>query len=304
VNQRVSWLLLSRAVQLAVVWALLSLAAFHLLWRLPAHPLDQLVQNDASATGDDVARLRHLRGLDDNPTAVWLHYWTHMPDLGRSKFDGRPVVDVLFGDTHTGRIQNTLWLTLPALLLALLLSTSMALWAAASVRVHRVMQAVSLVCSATPTFLWALLAIAVFAVRLQWLPTSGMGGVRHAVLPIAVLTVSFSAWLLRHLLPAARDAMLQPAVRTAVGMGASTSRLLALHVLPLVVPHVVPAVALLLPSLLTGALMTEVMFAYPGVGRLHMDAVLQQDPYVAVASMLAVSGMAMVSATLLDVVRR
>ena len=219
--------------------------------------------------------------------------------------------------TGAGRIGNTLLLTVPSLLLAMVLA--MVLGTAAGLRggaVDVVVRAGAAVFSAMPAFLVGLLLVTVFAERWRVLPSGGIfqpgiqqeGAVavvvdrlRHGVLPCTVLVLFWSGRFVRQVRSAVIAAAAGEFVRTARMKGASTSRIVWRHILPNAAVPLFTLVGLSLPALFGGALLTETIFAWPGLGRLQYDAILQNDSYVAVVVLLLSAAMVLVGSLIADV---
>jgi cysteine-rich repeat protein len=216
-----------------------------------------------------------------------------------------------------GRIGNTLLLSVPSLVLAML--ASLALGVIAGLRGGRVDAAITFgaaVVSATPAFFVALLLVTLFAEELRWLPSSGVfrPGVhqdgawavvvdraRHAALPVCVLTLFWSGRFVRQVRSAVVAALASDAIRTARMIGATEWRVVRVHVLPNAALPLVTLVGLSLPSLFGGALLTETVFSWPGLGRLQYDAILQNDSYVAIVVFLLSAAMVLMGSLFADV---
>jgi peptide/nickel transport system permease protein len=217
-----------------------------------------------------------------------------------------------------GRIGNTLVLTGPALLLSMLLSLALGTWAALRKdrAVDVVIRAFAAVSSSVPAFFVALVLITVFAEQLQWFPSGGMQSpgihragawavvvdrARHLWLPLCVLVVFWSGRFVRQVRSAVLSAKDADFVRTAKSKGLSSSSTLLRHMLPNASLPLVTLVGLSLPTMFGGALLTETVFAWPGLGRLQYDAILQNDSYVAVVVFLLVAAMVLAGSLLADV---
>jgi len=158
--------------------------------------------------------------------------------------------------------------------------------------------AVNLVCFAgvsMPTFWLALILILLFAAGLGWLPASGIATagasdladrLRHLVLPVATLTLASIGGYTRYVRAAMREALAQDHIRTARAKGASEARVILHHALPSALIPVTTILALSFGGLVSGALVTETMFAYPGMGKLIFDAVMGNDYNLALAALL------------------
>ncbi len=251
--------------------------------------------------------------------------------LGWSHATKRPVAELLFGPpcpecsfaeslTTMGRVGNTLVLSVPSLFLAMLLSLIAGTWAGMRRgRVDRVITTTSAIVSATPAFFVALLFVTLFAEQLRWLPSSGvfMPGVheegafatvvdraRHAVLPVSVLVLAWSGSFVRQVRSSVIAATDGDYVRTARMTGASEARVIMKHILPNAAVPLVTLAGLSLPALFGGALLTETVFAWPGVGRLQYDSVLQNDSYTAIVVFLLSAAMVLFGSLCADVAVR
>jgi peptide/nickel transport system permease protein len=221
--------------------------------------------------------------------------------------------------TGLGRVGNTLVLTGPSLLLsmaaALLLGSLAARKKDGALDV--VIRGFAAVCSSVPAFFVALVLIMLFAEQLQWFPSGGMQSpgihrqgaiaavvdrLAHLVLPLSVLVIFWSGRFVRQVRSAVLSAQGGDFVRTARARGLSPSTTFRRHVRPNAALPLVTLVGLSLPSMFGGALLTETVFAWPGLGRLQYDAILQNDSYVAVVVFLGTAAMVFVGSLAADVV--
>jgi cysteine-rich repeat protein len=216
-----------------------------------------------------------------------------------------------------GRIGHTLVLTVPSLLLAMLLSLLLGTLAGLrGGRVDDVVKAGAALVSAMPAFFVGLLLVTALAEWLRWLPSGGVFSpgiheqgaaavvvdrVRHAVLPVTVLTLFWSGRFVRQVRSAVIAAAAGDFVRTARMKGASEARVVVRHILPNAAVPLVTLMGLSLPSLFGGALLTETVFAWPGIGRLQYDAILQNDSYVAVVVFLISAALVLLGSLFADV---
>lgn len=218
-----------------------------------------------------------------------------------------------------GRIGNTLALTVPALLFALVLALVLGSWAGRQPGgvVDVVVRVGAALTSSTPAFFVALLVIWLFAEQLRLLPSGGLqapgiaraGGaaavlsrVEHLLLPWLVLAVFWSGRFVRQVRSAVASAVAGDHVRSARARGVDGAALFVRHVLPNAAVPLVTLLGLSLPSLFGGALLTETVFAYPGMGRLQYDAIQQNDSYVAIVVFLGNAALVLVGSLLADVV--
>ena len=216
-----------------------------------------------------------------------------------------------------GRIGHTLVLTVPSLLLAMALSLLLGTFAGLrGGRFDEVIKVGAALVSAMPAFFVGLLLVTAFAEWWRVLPSGGVfspgiheqGAVavvvdrtRHALLPVTVLTLFWTGRFVRQVRSAVVAAAAGDFVRTARMKGADELRVIVRHILPNAAIPLVTLVGLSLPSLFGGALLTETVFAWPGIGRLQYDAILQNDSYVAVIVFLISAALVLGGSLLADV---
>ena len=241
---------------------------------------------DPGTSAADLERLRHGAGLD-RPLAAryadWLWGFLHA-DLGRSRVTRESVWDMIWA-----RLPATLELMLLALVLAVAAGGLLGMVCALrrATWIDRSLGAISLVGLSIPVFWLGTLAILVFSLQLGWLPsgsrgTLGEGGpgldrLRHLVLPVLVLaTTQLPLWS-RTMRTSLLDVLHDDHVRTARAKGLPESRVVLQHALRPALSPLLTLLGLSLPSLFTGAVITETVFAWPGIGRLFYDGVLSVD---------------------------
>jgi len=286
--------ILTRLLQVLAVLAVMSFVIYALIGLMPGDPIDQMLTADPHLTAADAARLKALYGLD-RPLAERYLAWARSAlagDFGYSRLYATPAVAALMP-----RLGNTALLMLSSFVLAL--AIALPLGAAAAQRPGSALDAAANLLSfagmSIPPFWFALVLILVFAVVLGWLPAGGVatigdGGVidraRHLALPVATLTVASIGTYLRFMRAAMIEALRQDYVRTARAKGASEQRVVWGHAFRNALVPVITVVALSFGSLFSGALITETMFAYPGMGKLIYDAILGNDFNLALAGLL------------------
>jgi peptide/nickel transport system permease protein len=283
-----------RLAEIAALLLLLSFVIYALIGLMPGDPIDLMRSADPRVSAADVARLKAAYGLD-RPLVDRYLAWLGQAlggDLGYSRLFAAPVWGTLLP-----RLGNSLLLMGSSFVLALMLA--LALGTAAARRPDsRLDGAINLFCFAgisVPTFWLALVLILVFAAGLGWLPASGVAtaGVgdaadrlRHLVLPVATLTLASVGGYTRYMRAAMREALAQDHIRTARAKGASEARVVLHHAMPSALVPVTTILALSFGGLVSGALVTETMFAYPGMGKLIFDAVMGNDYNLALAALL------------------
>ncbi|HTZ34958.1 MAG TPA: ABC transporter permease [Stellaceae bacterium] len=292
-----------RLVEIAAMLALMSLVIYGLIGLMPGDPIDLMLGADPHLTAADVARLKALYGVD-RPLAGRYLAWAGAAlhgDLGYSRLFSAPVAATLLP-----RLGNSLVLLGSSFVLAF--AAALGLGTAAARRPGtRFDAAVNLAAFAAvsiPAFWLALLLILVFAQGLGWLPAGGVGDaaqagivdwLRHLVLPVTTLTLVSLGGYTRYVRAALRDALGEDHIRTARAKGASEARVLWHHALRSALVPIATILALSFGSLVSGALVTETMFAYPGMGKLIFDAVMGNDYNLALAALLLATAVTMLA---------
>jgi peptide/nickel transport system permease protein len=242
--------------------------------RLSGDPARLLVPESASAA--DIARLRHQLGLD---LPVWRQYLNFLGnasrgDLGFSYVQNRPAAGLLLE-----RLPYTANLAAAALLLSLAFGVAagmvMALWRGRWP--ERVLAPVVLTGQAMPAFWTGILLVLVFSVLLHWLPSTGNNGPLSLVLPSVTLASLSAATIARITRGAVLEQLSRDYVRTVLAKGAGTFRLVSRHLVRNSAIPVLTVGALELANLLGGAVVTEVIFAWPGLGQLTVQSVAARD---------------------------
>jgi len=283
-----------RLVEIAAVVVLMSFVIYALIGLMPGDPIDLMRQADPRMSAADVARLKAVYGVDQPLFARYLA-WAGQAlsgDLGYSRLFAAPVWSALLP-----RLANSLLLMGSSFVLALALA--LGLGTAAARRPHsRFDAAINLFSFAgvsMPTFWLALMLILIFAAGLGWLPASGIATagmsnlgdrLAHLVLPVATLTLASVGGYTRYVRAAMKEALAQDHIRTARAKGASEARIILHHALRSAMIPVTTILALSFGGLVSGALVTETMFAYPGMGKLIFDAVMGNDYNLALAALL------------------
>ncbi|MBL0171237.1 MAG: ABC transporter permease [Gemmatimonadaceae bacterium] len=292
-----------RVAQSVPLLLLISLLLFGLLHLAPGGPLSMYLENP-NVRPEDIERLRRAMGLD-RPVSVqyvtWLLAFVR-GDWGYSYADGRPVLDRV-----VERIPATLELIGVAALMALLAAVPAGVLAAARRRVDLITNGVAVAGISLPVFWFGLLLQLVFASALGWLPSSGRrsfdGGdlidrLSHLVLPATVLAVVLAAAWSRYLRRAVRESLGMPFIEVARARGLSESRLLWRHALPLALPTFVTVVLLDAAMLASGAVVTESIFAWPGIGSLFTESLAKRD-YAVLMAFLMIGSVAVLLLNLL-----
>lgn len=295
-------LILSRLAQIAVVTAILSLCAFLLIGLMPGDPIEMAIAGDPRLTSEDAARLRALHGLDQPLMARYLAWAGEVlrGNFGHSRLFAQPVAQLLWP-----ALLSSLELLALAIGIAILAGVGLGALAAARPRLAPFVQGVALVAQATPSFWLGILLIILFAVQLGWLPAGGAdAGWRFLVLPVATLAFANLAAYARHSAAALRAALEEPHIRTARARGASEARVMARHALPNAAVPLLTIAALDAGAMVSGALITETVFARPGMGKLIYDAVMGSDFNLALLALLLVAVVTMLATLGADLAQR
>jgi peptide/nickel transport system permease protein len=285
--------LAARAVQSLAVLVAMSFAVYVLMGLMPGDPIDLMIAADPKLTPEDAARLRAIHGLD-RPILARYADWLGLAlqgDFGYSRLMSRPVPEAV-----APALLNTLKLMGAAFVLSLLLGLPAGMLAGARPRsaLDYMVNTFAFAGVSLPSFWLGILLIIVFAVLLGVLPAGGLGvasggfadTARHMALPVATLAVAGIAGQARYMRSAMAETLRQDFIRTARAKGASEPRVVLGHALRNALIPVATVIALDFGALFSGALVTETIFAYPGMGRLIYDAIMGNDFNLALVALL------------------
>ena len=299
--------LATRLAQSLAVLALMSAAIYGLIGLMPGDPIDLALSADPKLTAEDIVRLRALYGLDE----PWLQrYWAWViqavqVQFGYSRLFAQPVTSALVEP-----LGRTVILMGGSFFVAIVIGLPAGMIAGA--RPHsRLDYIVNLICFAgvaMPAFWLALLLILAFAVNLQWFPASavalepGLGPqLYHLVLPILTLGLLQAGGITRYMRAAMREALSADHIRTARAKGLSEFGVIWRHALRNAMIPVVSILALDVGGLFSGALLVEMMFGYPGMGKLLFDAVMGNDYNLALVALLFGTGLTLAANLAADI---
>jgi peptide/nickel transport system permease protein len=269
---------------LPVIWLVVS-AVFLLIHLVPGDPIVQMLGEGAPAS--DVAATRHAYGLDIPLGQQYVRYWKGVlhGDLGPSIRYGEGVSRLI-----AQRYPFTLQLTLASLFIAILISIP------AGVRSaqrrgrwdDKLLSVVSLFGLSFPNFALGPILILFFAIKLGWLPVSGTGTLAHLVLPAITMGAAMAAILTRMVRTSMLEELGQDYIRTARAKGVSERGVVYRHALRNAMLPVLTVVGLQFGALLAGAIVTETIFSWPGIGRLTIQAIGNRDYYLVQGCILAI----------------
>ncbi len=256
-----------------VLWGVATLV-FAVTNILPGDPVDLMLGETARPAQREV--LRKALGLDRPLSVQYADYLGGLlrGDLGTSIHKKRPVARIL-----AERIPASAELTLAALAIALLIALPLGVLAArrAGTALDLGAGALAVLGASVPVFWLGPLLIILFSIDLGWLPVSGRTGPLSLILPAATLGTALSAILMRMTRSSLLDILPQDYLATARAKGLSERRVLWLHALRNACLPLITILSLQLGALLSGAIITETVFAWPGVGRLTIQAIAARD---------------------------
>jgi peptide/nickel transport system permease protein len=306
--------ILRRLGQSILVLVVMSLLVFVGVYAI-GNPIDILLSPDA----DQVERARTIAAFGlDKP--LWQQYFIFIQnaasgDLGRSFAFGTSALALILE-----RLPATMELAVCAILMSIVLGIPLGLWA--GLRPHswtgKSIMAVSILGFSLPTFWVGLMLIMVFAVQLGWLPASGRGettlllgipvsflswdGLKHLLLPAFNLALFNIALVIRLTRAGAQEALLQDYVKFARAKGLRNSRIIGVHVLKNILIPIVTVIALQFGSIIAFAIVTESVFAWPGMGKLIIDSIRVLDRPVIVAYLMLIVALFILINLIVDVV--
>ena len=308
--------LLWRILQSIPVFIAITIISFGLIHAVPGGPTSRL-ELDADISPEDIARIRANMGMDQ---PVWKQYliWVGFTPNSRGEYTG-----LLQGDLGISyidqtsvaqnirdRLPNTLLLSATALIISLVVALPVGVWSA--VKQYSAFDNVSTMASTAgisiPSFWFGLIAILIFSVKLRWLPSGGMYTlgeeknlddlIKHLLMPATILSILSVAGWSRYVRASVLEVFRQDYVRTAWAKGLSDRVVITRHVLRNSLIPVATLLGLSLPNLVGGALITETIFGWPGMGRLAYDAAVQRN-YPIIMGTLVVSTVLVILGNLL-----
>ena len=274
--------IIRRILATVPVMAVVALFVFSLLHLSPGDPA-VIIAGD-TATLDDIARIRQKLGLDQPlyfQFVTWVWGLLH-GDLGISIFTNLPVSKLI-----AQRVEPTITLTISTLIISVLAAIPMGVLAAwkAGGWIDRLVMVFAVIGFSVPSFVLAYLLIYVFAISTDLLPVQGFVSIgngfwpflSHIAMPSFALGMIFAALIARMTRASMLDVLAQDYIRTAQAKGLSSDRVLIGHALKNAAVPIVTIIGVSLALLISGVVVTETVFAIPGLGRLTVDAILRRD---------------------------
>jgi len=305
---------LRRGMQSVVVLFVMSLIVFTMI-NLVGDPVDMLVNPESLP--DEIERVRRDFGLDQ---PVYVQYWKFLTgalsgDLGNSFIFGRPALTLM-----AERFPATLELAVAALIIAVTIGLPLGVYA--GLRPDglgaRFIMSLSVLGISIPTFWLGLMMIIVFSVILGWLPVSGRGetavflglessmftldGLKHLAMPATNLALFKIAMVMRLARAGTTEVMAQDFIRFARAKGLSSRRIVRAHLMPNILIPIVTVLGIEFGTLIAFATVTESIFAWPGLGKLVIDAIVNLDRPIVVAYLLFVVALFLVLNLVVDII--
>ncbi|MGR9089276.1 MAG: ABC transporter permease [Gammaproteobacteria bacterium] len=288
-----------RIATAALVLLGVSSITFFLLHLVPGDPVEVMLGESASIA--DRETLRTDLGLDEPLGAQWLTFHRKLAglDLGFSLYSKKPIVGVL-----AERVPWTIALAVTSLAIALAIALPLGILAALHPNTlwDSVAATVSLLGVSIPNFLLGPLLIIVFSIGLGWFPVSGTESPAAIVLPALTLGASLAAILARMIRASLLEVLSEEYIVSARARGLSPTTIIARHALPNAALPILTIIGLQLGALLGGAVITETIFAWPGVGQLTIEAIQRRDYPLVQACVLVISAAYVLVNTLTDLV--
>jgi peptide/nickel transport system permease protein len=305
--------IIRRLMQSVLVLAAMSVIVFVGVYAI-GNPIDILINPQADQ--EEIARATHALGLDRPLWSQYLHFLGGIfhGDLGTSFVFNQPAIGIILD-----RLPATLELAFSAVLIAIVLGIPLGLWAGLRPDgiAGRTITAGSILGFSLPTFWVGLMLILLFAVQLGWLPATGRGetveilgvrtslltadGLAHVALPALNLALFKLALVIRLARAGTREVVPLDYIKFARAKGLSARRVVLVHVLKNILIPIVTVLGLETGSVIAFAVVTETIFAWPGVGRLIIQAINQLDRPVIVAYLLMTVSMFIVINLVVDI---
>lgn len=307
--------ILRRLIQTMIVIVMLSYVCFYLMTLMPGDPVELLISSNPKVTSEDVARLRELYGLDQ---PAYKRYATWMStiaqgDLGYSRTYRVPVSDLM-----GPRLWNTFILSMLSLGFSFLIAIPIGIYSALKPgsKLDNISNLFSFAGISIPSFWLGLICIIIFAVQLNLLPAGGTETIgieaegfwaqfwdhtKYLILPVLSLSIQQIGRNVRFVRSGMMEVMRLDYIRTAKAKGLSKSVVLWKHAFRNTLIPLITILALSLSGVFSGALLTETVFAYQGVGKLVYDSIIANDYNVAMVSFIISVSMVLIMNLLADI---
>ena len=308
-------LFFKRLLTCLATFLVLAFVIYQIMAFMPGDPVDAMVASIPNITAEDVARIKALYGLDQ-PGYVRFFNWLGDAvggDFGYSRTYKVPVTEII-----SEPIFNTFLLSILSLAVALLISVPLGVWSAVrqNSKFDYVVNFFAFMGISLPSFWLGIILILLFAIYFPWLPAGGTHSVgesqasgmafafdkmKHLILPVLSLTFFQLGTFVRYTRSAMLEVLKDDFIRTAKAKGASRNRVIFKHALRNALIPLVTVVSISLGYLFSGAIITETVFSYNGLGRLIYNSIMGNDYNVAMVGLLLVVGMVLTMNLVADI---
>lgn len=300
---------LKRIIEIPITLLGITLLAYVIACLAPGSPLDMMTDPDVRPEEIEAARIR--MGLD-KPIIIQYLYWlknVFMLNLGTS-YRTRKAVSGMIGEC----IAPTLLLTVSSVVIALAVSIFIGIKAGLKPKGfwNEIANVFSFITSAVPSFFFALILIYIFAVRLKLLPTNGMYDnamdvrfgslIRHLILPLSVLTMTQIGDLIKQTRAAVIEVLKEDYIKTARAKGLPFGRILRKHVIKNSMAPIVTVLGMKLKFIFGGAVVTEQIFNWPGIGKLLVSSISSRDYPTIMGIVLLIATAVLIGNFILDII--
>ena len=268
---------LRRILALIPVLLGVTFLTYGLMYLSPQDPVEMMLQGQGTAPAPEVVEaMRHQLGLD-RPFLVqsvdWLSHFVR-GDMGVSYLDGAPVAGKLLS-----ALPNTLKLTAASVLVTVLFSVPLGVLTAVKQGkpADIIIRFLSFIGNSLPNYIVSLLLLYVLALKLGWFPTGGKGGISSLVLPAVTVGFGLAALITRTTRSSMLDVLRQDYMTTARAKGCSEKQVITVHGLKNALIPIITAIGLQMSLVITGSVLAETVFSWPGIGRLVYDSISNRD---------------------------
>lgn len=272
---------------------------FFIIHLIPGDPVVMMLGENARPA--DIEALRHQLGLDQSIVTQYIHFWLGLlqGNLGQSIYQRSDVLSLVFE-----RLPNTMLLALCALVVSIIIAFPLGIYSALHQKkwFDYFSLGFSILGISMPVFWLGPLLILVFAVQLHLLPVAGMGSWKHLILPSFTMGFGLSAITTRLIRSSMIEVMNQDYIRTAIAKGLNKKQVVWRHAIKNVLIPVITILGLQIGALFGGAIITEMVFSYPGVGRLLILAILRRDYPLVQGTILVIALLYIVINVLVDII--
>ena len=266
--------LLKRVAYAFLILIGITFITFILTYIIPADPVRMLAGR--SATPETVESIRQQLGLDKPLIIQYLNYLYNLlqGDLGRSYVQKTQVTELIMS-----RLPATLLLMVGAIFFELLIGLTVGIISSVKrgTNLDKILTTISFIGISAPQFVVGLILLYLFAYKLDFLPLGGYGTISHLILPALTLGITGGGWYGRMTRSSMIDVLRQDYIRTAKAKGASNSRIVLIHALRNAILPIIAMIGLDIGIFMSGAVVVESVFGWPGIGQLAWQAIQRLD---------------------------